>query len=121
VRFNPGSTVPTVGASGAIAGVMGAYVLLFPAARVVTLVPILFLPVFLEIPAIFFIGVWFFLQFVSGAFSLVAPRAAGGIAWWAHVGGFACGLILLPLLKKRRRSYRRHYDDELFPLRGRGI
>jgi membrane associated rhomboid family serine protease len=121
VRFNSGSTLPTVGASGAIAGVMAAYVLLFPTARVVTLIPVLFLPLFVEIPALFYVAVWFFLQLVSGTFSIAAPRAAGGIAWWAHVGGFVCGVVLLPLFKKRRRSYRRHYADEHYPFRGRGL
>ncbi len=121
VWVNPTSTVPTIGASGAIAGVMGAYVLLFPTARVVTLVPILFIPLFVEIPAMFFIGIWAFLQFASGTFSLVTPRTAGGIAWWAHVGGFAAGMVLLPILRKRRRSYRRHYPDEQYPFRGRRL
>ncbi len=117
VYFNPGATVPAVGASGAIAGVMGAYLLLFPAARVVTLVPIFFFPVFVEIPAVFFIGLWFFLQLVSGTFALVSSQVAGGIAWWAHVGGFVSGMVLLPILRKRRRSYRRHYADEWYPFR----
>jgi membrane associated rhomboid family serine protease len=90
---NPNSTVPTVGASGAIAGVMGAYLILYPGARVVTLVPVFFYPVFFEIPAFFFLGFWFLSQFWSGALSLVAAPMAGGIAWWAHVGGFVVGAV----------------------------
>lgn len=90
--FNFHSEVPTIGASGAIAGVMGAYLLLYPRARVLTLVPIIFIPYFFEIPAAFFLGVWFLFQFVSAAFS--DPNAAG-IAWWAHVGGFFFGMVFL--------------------------
>jgi membrane associated rhomboid family serine protease len=93
MALNPGSGVPTIGASGAIAGVMGAYFLLFPHARVLTLIPILFIPWFIEIPATFFLGVWFILQFLSAAGS-----DAGGVAWWAHIGGFLFGMLLLKLL-----------------------
>jgi len=90
--FNFYSEVPTIGASGAIAGVMGAYLLLYPRARVLTLVPIIFIPYFFEIPAAFFLGVWFLFQFVSAAFS--DPNVAG-IAWWAHIGGFFFGMVFL--------------------------
>jgi len=90
------SMVPNVGASGAIAGVLGAYMLLFPRARVVTLLPLfLFWPI-VEIPAFFFLGIWFLMQFFSGAASLGRSDAlAGGVAWWAHIGGFLAGMILL--------------------------
>jgi len=92
--FNTNSRIPTIGASGAIAGVMGAYLLLFPHARILTLIPIFFIPYFIEIPAFFFLGIWFLLQFLSAAGS----RAdMGGIAWWAHVGGFLFGMVLLKL------------------------
>ncbi len=114
--FNIHSTVPALGASGAIAGVMAAYLILFPAARVITLVPIFFLPYFIEIPAVIYIGVWFITQLYSGAFSLISPRAGGGIAWWAHIGGFVMGLLLLPLFKKRGAQYRRYYSDEVFDI-----
>jgi membrane associated rhomboid family serine protease len=90
--LNLGSNIPTIGASGAIAGVMGAYFLLFPGARILTLIPILFIPFFLEIPAYFYLGIWFLLQFLSAA---GADSSAGGIAWWAHIGGFISGMILL--------------------------
>ncbi len=90
LMFNWGSPIPTVGASGAIAGVMGAYFLLYPRARVLTLVPIFFFLTFMELPAYFFLGLWFLLQFLSGTMA-VAAGMAGGIAWWAHVGGFLAG------------------------------
>jgi membrane associated rhomboid family serine protease len=86
------SGVPTIGASGAIAGVMGAYFILFPRARILTLIPILFIPYFIEIPAYFFLGMWFVLQFLNAAGS---GGAAGGVAWWAHIGGFVFGMLLL--------------------------
>jgi len=113
--LNPVSVVPTVGASGAIAGVMGAYFLLFPTARVVTLIPILFLPFFVEIPAVVYLGLWFASQLWSGTLSLVSPEAAEGVAFWAHVGGFVTGIVLLPLFKKSRRQYRPYYADEYRP------
>jgi membrane associated rhomboid family serine protease len=101
---NPGSTVPAVGASGAIAGVMGAYLLLYPLARVVTLIPVFFWPIFIEIPAFVYLGIWFFTQFYSGSLALGSPEAAGGIAWWAHVGGFVAGLVLLVGFLRRNRG-----------------
>ena len=94
------SRVPTIGASGAIAGVMGAYFLLYPKSRILTLIPIFFLPYFIEVPAYFFLAVWFLLQFISATGS---PAQAGGVAWWAHIGGFVFGLISLKLLLKLPR------------------
>jgi membrane associated rhomboid family serine protease len=91
------SQVPTIGASGAIAGVMGAYFLLYPGSKILTLIPIFFIPYFVQIPAFLFLGFWFFLQFISAAGS---SGQAGGIAWWAHIGGFVFGLILLKLFLK---------------------
>ncbi len=99
---NPHSTIPAIGASGAIAGVLGAYFALFPRARVLTLVPVFFLPLFIEVPAVFFLGIWFAIQFASGAAALLTPAAGGGIAWWAHVGGFVVGLLLHRLFVGRR-------------------
>ena len=90
LNFN--SNIPTIGASGAIAGVMGAYILLFPKSRIVTLIPVLFIPFFIEIPAYFFLGFWFILQFFNAAGNY---SNAGGVAWWAHIGGFLSGMILL--------------------------
>jgi rhomboid family protein len=104
------STVPTVGASGAIAGVLGAYLLLFPAARLVVMFPVFFLPFFFEVPAVFYLGLWFFIQLFSGTLALADPAHVGGIAWWAHVGGFVMGMLLCPLLV--RRCDRRLQPDE---------
>jgi len=112
ILFNPLSTVPTIGASGAIAGVMGAYFILFPRSTIITLVPLFFLPLFIEIPAVVFIGFWFLSQFFNGTLSLVTPGVLGGVAWWAHVGGFAFGLLFHKLFTGRRRKI---YPDEIFP------
>ena len=94
--LNLHSNVPTIGASGAIAGVMGAYFLLYPRSRILTLIPILFIPWFIDIPAYFFLGMWFLLQFVNAALS---GPGAGGIAWWAHIGGFVFGIIFLKIFQ----------------------
>jgi len=91
---NLNSTIPTVGASGAIAGVMGAYFVLYPRARIVVMFPIFFYPLFFQISALLYLGFWFFSQFLSGVLSLVEPGQVGGIAWWAHVGGFGAGALL---------------------------
>jgi membrane associated rhomboid family serine protease len=100
--LNEGSRLPMVGASGAIAGVSGAYFLFFPKARVVTLVPIfLFLQVF-EIPAVFFLLFWFLWQFVSGVAAF--HSTSGGVAFWAHVGGFVAGMALGPAMQIRRST-----------------
>jgi membrane associated rhomboid family serine protease len=99
---NHDATVPVIGASGAIAGVMAAYLRLFPFARIITLFPILFIPYFLEIPAYFFMGLWFLMQVLSGAASLAMAEGGGGIAWWAHIGGFAVGFLLVKPLCSRR-------------------
>ncbi|WP_022668351.1 rhomboid family intramembrane serine protease [Desulfospira joergensenii] len=94
--LNPVSMVPTIGASGAIAGVMGAYFLLYPRSRILTLVPIIIIPMFIQIPAFVFLGFWFLMQFLNAAGS----GGGAGIAWWAHVGGFIAGLLLVKLEKK---------------------
>jgi membrane associated rhomboid family serine protease len=99
---NLDSTMPVIGASGAVAGVMAAYLRLFPRARIITLFPVFFIPYFLELPAYFFMAIWFLSQLFSGAASLLAPDAAGGIAWWAHIGGFLVGFFLVPVLCGRR-------------------
>lgn len=90
---NPQSHLPTIGASGAIAGVMGAYFRLYPRARVLTMVPPFILGPYFVLPAVVFLGFWFLLQFFSGTLSLATQVGAGGVAWWAHVGGFAFGVI----------------------------
>ncbi len=116
IYFNPLARVPTVGASGAISGVLGAYLVLFPTSRVITLVPFLFWPIFVEIPAVFYLGMWFISQLLNGTFALATAgviQAYGGVAWWAHVGGFLAGLLLVRLFT--RRQVRRWYPDEYWP------
>jgi membrane associated rhomboid family serine protease len=104
---NPGSQVPTIGASGAIAGVMGAYFRFYPFARVETLIPPFFFgPVFV-LPAVLFLGWWFLLQFFNGALSLGArTNSFSGVAWWAHVGGFLFGFGVCLLARRRPTSSR---------------
>ena len=115
IAFNPTSPVPAIGASGAISGVLAAYFLLFPSARVITFVPLFFLPWLVEIPAVLYIGFWFLSQLLNGLLTIVSGvQAFGGVAWWAHIGGFVAGLVLGPLLA-RRRYVRRIYIDEYFP------
>jgi membrane associated rhomboid family serine protease len=109
--FNPTSIVPALGASGAIAGVLGCYMWMFPLSRVIVVVPILFIPLFFELYAFVFIGFWFLMQLLQGAVELLAP-SAGGVAWWAHVGGFVVGAVLGPLLHQPARRYRVYYADE---------
>jgi membrane associated rhomboid family serine protease len=92
--LNPNSNIPTIGASGAIAGIMGAYFILHPKSKILTLIPIIFIPLFVEIPAYFFLGLWFVLQFLQAAGS---HGNVGGIAWWAHIGGFIFGIIFIKL------------------------
>jgi membrane associated rhomboid family serine protease len=100
--FNLGSKVPTVGASGAISGVMGAFIVLFPSARVTTLIPALLLFFTVRIPAYLMLGYWFFIQFFSGVASL-GMTDQGGVAWWAHVGGFLLGAMLVVGVRARMR------------------
>ena len=100
---NPASTLPTVGASGAIAGVLGAYAVAYPTARVVTLVPIFFFIQIMALPALVVLGLWFVLQFFSGALTLAAS-VSGGVAFWAHVGGFAFGALAMLLAGARARG-----------------
>ncbi len=99
ILSNAGSTVPTIGASGAIAGVLGAYAMIYPRARVWTLIYLIFFIRLIYIPAGFVLGFWFLLQLLNG--SMAAGRDAGGIAFWAHVGGFLAGVLLVGVFKKR--------------------
>ncbi|NOX38475.1 MAG: rhomboid family intramembrane serine protease [Calditrichaeota bacterium] len=114
IYLNPTSTVPTIGASGAIAGVMGAYFILYPFARVITLVPIFIFVDIIEIPAFFFLGFWVLLQFFQGTLSLAFSQS-GGVAWWAHFGGFLVGAVLVFFFKKPRKKMPRVYPDQFFP------
>jgi membrane associated rhomboid family serine protease len=98
----PGSSVPMIGASGAIAGVLGAYLVLFPRARILSLVPILFIFTLIEIPALIFLLFWFASQLFSG-FLALGGASGSGVAWWAHIGGFVFGLLSVFLFAARRR------------------
>jgi membrane associated rhomboid family serine protease len=101
--FSWGSHIPSLGASGAISGVLGAYIVFFPGSRILTLVPLFIIWFTARIPAVIFIGLWFIIQFLSGLSSLGAA-AAGGVAWWAHVGGFLIGLSLALAAGGRART-----------------
>jgi membrane associated rhomboid family serine protease len=103
---DPESVVPMVGASGAIAGVMGAYFVLYPHSRILTLVPIFFFIQLIEVPAIFFLGIWFVMQFLSGVGSIASAtrEPGGGIAFWAHVAGFAAGIGSVAIFKRPERQ-----------------
>ncbi|MGZ4811954.1 MAG: rhomboid family intramembrane serine protease [Terriglobales bacterium] len=111
MMLNPGSTLPSVGASGAISGVMGAYLMMFPTSRIIAVIPVFIFPFFFELPAVVFLGLWFLIQFFGAAASSVAPSQVGGVAFWAHVGGFVFGMLTYRFfqLNKPRRFER----DEL--------
>jgi len=112
----PRSTVPAIGASGAIAGVLGAYWVLFPKAKVITLIPLIFVPWFIEIPAVFYLGFWLVTQIYFGVTSLPNSGVMGGVAWWAHIGGFVFGLLFHRLfLQRGHPKYYRQYPDEYWP------
>jgi len=103
LAFNLGSSVPSIGASGAIAGVLGAYLLSYPFARVLTLVPFLIVWPVVELPAILVLGFWFVIQIFNGAAAVASTaQTGGGVAWWAHIGGFVAGMLLLPVFAQRR-------------------
>ena len=103
VAFNTDSTVPTIGASGAIAGVLGGYILLYPRARVLTLIFLIFFVTFIEVPAILVLGIWFLEQLFFGVADLSHPTG-GGVAYFAHIGGFAFGLIFIRVFATRVRK-----------------
>jgi len=93
IALNPLSKIPTIGASGAIAGIMGAYFLLFPKSKILTIIPIIIIPFFIEIPAFIFLGGWFLIQF----YNVAGQGGVSQIAWWAHIGGFISGMVLIRL------------------------
>jgi hypothetical protein len=99
VAFNMNSPVPALGASGAISGVMGAYLILYPRSQILTLVFVFLVP----IPAVIILGLWFIMQFMS-AFGSLGSVASGGVAWWAHVGGFLLGMLLTTMAKGKRSA-----------------
>ncbi len=111
VFFNSKSDIPCIGASGAIAGVLGAYMITYPYARVVTIIPLWFIWPIIELPALVVLGFWFVIQFFNGAVSIAASVSRGGVAWWAHIGGFISGISIFYILsiiyggKQRRFKY----------------
>ncbi len=108
ILFNLDSSIPSVGASGAVAGVLGAYLISYPFARVLTLVPLFLTWPVVELPAVLVLGFWFLVQLLNGTASVVvATETVGGIAWWAHIGGFLSGVVLILMLAKapERRYY----------------
>ncbi|TVM03382.1 MAG: rhomboid family intramembrane serine protease [Candidatus Brocadia sp. WS118] len=104
VYFNSQSGIPCIGASGAIAGVLGAYMVTFPKARILVILPLFIIWEIIELPAIIVLGFWFLIQFFSGA-ATISSAHGGGVAWWAHIGGFVIGIILIKVFPKAR--YRR--------------
>lgn len=117
VWFSAQSQLPLVGASGAIAGVLGAYFVYYPTARVLTLIPLGFFSEMIEVPAFFFLGIWFLMQAFSGTLALSVAvetqREVGGVAWWAHAGGFLGGIIIALISRRRRlrRTVADYYDQ----------
>ena len=105
VLVQPHASTPMIGASGAIAGVLGAYFLSFPFARIVTLLPLGPFWQFVELPAFVFLGIWFVLQWLQGITTVGQMASASGVAWWAHVGGFAGGMVLAGSLRPRQRYF----------------
>ncbi|MBN1247557.1 MAG: rhomboid family intramembrane serine protease [Anaerolineae bacterium] len=101
VAVAPRSTIPMIGASGAIAGVLGAYLLLYPRARVSTLVPVFYFIRIIWLPAILVLGGWFLVQLLNGLASLNVQMMTGGVAFWAHIGGFVAGMVLMPIFRQR--------------------
>ncbi len=103
--MTPGSSLPAVGASGAVAAVLGAYIVIYPRSRVTMLFPLFFWFSLITVPAYIALGMWFISQFFNGIFALQNADAiyAGGIAWWAHIGGFAVGLVIGLMFRQRRQ------------------
>jgi membrane associated rhomboid family serine protease len=107
VLIDPASSVPTIGASGAVSGILGAYLVTYPRAKVLTFIPIFFFQLF-EIPALLFLGFWFIMQLQYGTLSLFSTGA--NIAWWAHIGGFIAGMVLIKWFTPERRYRRIFYS-----------
>jgi membrane associated rhomboid family serine protease len=103
--FNATSSLPAIGASGAVAGILGAYMILFPRAHVMTLIPFGFFIAMRELPALLVLGLWFVMQLFTGVASIgVATAQTGGVAWWAHIGGFVAGLALIFVFRRKKET-----------------
>ncbi len=105
--FNTGSALPAIGASGAVSGVLGAYLVSYPRARILVLIPLFFFWQFMELPALVVLGFWLVLQFINGAVSTAIRNTGGGVAWWAHVGGFLGGILIFWIFRPRPRVLER--------------
>ncbi|MFL6514021.1 MAG: rhomboid family intramembrane serine protease [Chthoniobacterales bacterium] len=116
VYINAESVVPSVGASGAIAGVLGAYLLFFPTARLLILFPIFIFPFFFEVPAVLYLVIWFLTQLFSGTAGLAGSGSVANIAWWAHIGGFICGMVLCRAFARRRPPSFESEEGETEPM-----
>lgn len=104
IAMNMASTVPTIGASGAIAGILGAYLVSFPGAKITTIIPLFIIFWTIRLPAILVLGYWFLIQFVAGFQVLnIESASAGGVAWWAHIGGFVAGMVFALIFPKQRK------------------
>lgn len=116
--MNPSSQTPMVGASGVVAGVLGAYLALYPLSRVVVLVPLFLIPLFFEVPALLFIGFWVLQNLLAGAIDSLTPTASG-IAWWAHIGGYLAGSLLVRVMCRRDSHGHRpgHYNHRRYRVR----
>jgi membrane associated rhomboid family serine protease len=112
VISTPGSPVPTVGASGAISGIMGAYIVLYPGARVTTMIPLFIFIRFVALPAWVFLGLWFLIQLLSAG---ADPAGGGGVAFWAHIGGFAAGVLLIMVFRNPRLVHAKRSHVKLSP------
>ncbi|MDW8245179.1 MAG: rhomboid family intramembrane serine protease [Sandaracinaceae bacterium] len=110
----PNSTIPTVGASGAIAGVLGAYFLLFPNSQIITMLPLFFFPIFFTVPAFAYLLIWLVTQLMGGTFA----EEVSGIAFWAHVGGFLSGAILHPIFIPKHRRKERPFEEDEYGIEG---
>lgn len=110
--INATSVLPALGASGAIAGILGAYLGLFPFSRILIMVLLIIFPLFFELPAIIYIGFWFMMQMVQGVADLFKTDFSGGVAWWAHIGGFIVGLAIVRAVCLPTSKYRRPQGDE---------
>jgi membrane associated rhomboid family serine protease len=102
IATEPNSMIPMIGASGAISGVLGAYLLLYPRAKVLTLITLFYFIRIVKLPAVILLGFWIVIQFLSGALSLTNKTGGGGVAWFAHIGGFIAGMVLIPFFKKKK-------------------
>lgn len=109
IALDPAGTIPNVGASGAISGVLGAYIVMYPRATVTVVLPLLVVFPVMHVPALVMLGLWFFTQFTNGLAALAVTEATGGVAWWAHIGGFVAGVLLVSVFRRRPRA---RYEDD---------